>query len=207
MEAGQERTASQFMKTTYMTKFPDSTRVVQRTLELLGGVERTKEITDDEFGEMTRRWNQDIESMGRILRAHLYVEYYMTEYLEKSNPKLGSVGEARLTFAQKVSLLDSRDPRIQEVIEGVKRLNTIRNRLAHRLNAMVTTDDSAIFLHAPYFEAMREARANPGVPSDDPLDVLEDFALHATHAFTHKFSLIGKAFAQALEEFGNSSVA
>lgn len=188
-----------------MTKISNTAQVIKRTIELLGGVERTREITDDEFGEMTRRWNQDIESIGRILRAHLYVEYYMTEYIEKSNPKLGALREAKLSFTQKVTLLDSHDPRIQEVIEGVKRLNAIRNRLAHKLNAMVTTADSAVFLHAPYFEAMREARAKPGVPSDDPLNILEDFAMHAAHAFTHKFSLVGKAFAQALDDCDDST--
>jgi hypothetical protein len=187
-----------------MKKLPDPERVVKRTIELLGGVERTRQITDQELGEMNQRWNQDVESIGRILRAHLYVEHYMTEYLEKSNPRLGSVGNAKLSFAQKVSLLDPDDPRLREVKEGVKHLNTIRNRLAHRLSATVTPEDSAVFLRAPYFGEMRVERAKPDHPSDDPLDILEEFAQHASHSFTQKFSLVSKALAQALGECGDA---
>jgi len=187
--------------------FPDPISVANRTIEILGGAKRTRQLTDEEFGEMSRRWNQDTESIGRILRAHLYVEHYMTEYLEKSNPRLGSVTEAKLSFAQKLSLLDPHDPRLGEVLDGVKRLNAIRNRLAHRLNASVTADDATIFLRAPYFNAMREARVAPEIPSNDPLDILEDFAKHASHAFTHRFSQVAQAFALALSEVGDPSVA
>lgn len=187
-----------------MKNFPDPTLVATRTVEILGGVERTKQITDAEFGEMSRRWHQDTESIGRILRAHLYVEHYMTEYLEKVNPKLGSIGKAKLSFSQKFSLLDPNDPRLFEVMDGVKLLNSIRNRLAHRLNAVVTKDDAAIFLNAPYFRAMREAQVAPKAPNDEPLDILEDFAKHASHAFTHKFSPVAQAFAQALNELSDA---
>jgi hypothetical protein len=188
-----------------MTKFPDPTQVVKRTIEILGGVERTRQVADQELGEMNRRWNQDVESIGRILRSHLYVEHYMTEYIEKSNPRLGSIGKARLTFGQKLALLDPDDPRLQEVKEGVKHLNTIRNRLAHRLSAAVTSEDSVVFLRARYFGEMREEKAKPGRPSDDPLDILEEFAKHASHAFTRKFSLVGQAFAEALEKCGDAA--
>lgn len=172
-------------------------------IKILGGAERTRELTDQEFGEMTVRWNQDIESIGRILRSHLYIEHYMTEYIEQSNPRLGSVAKARLTFAQKLALLDPKDRRLQEVKEGVKHLNAIRNRLAHRLSAVVTGEDAAVFLRSPYFAEMRVERAKPGRPSDDPLNVLEEFAQHASHAFTQEFSLVSQAFAQALRECGS----
>lgn len=183
-----------------MTKSPDPTRVVKRVIELLGGEEKTRQITDEELGDMSRRWNQDVEAIGRILRAHLYVEHYMTEYLNKSNSNLGSVENAKLSFSQKLALLDPNDPRLQEVKVGIKHLNVIRNRLAHRLSATVTTDDSAIFLRSPYFGEMRVERAKPNSPSVEPLDILEEFAQHASHAFTQKFSVVGQAFARAIEE-------
>jgi len=183
-----------------MLKFPDPVAVAKRTVELLGGTDRANQATDEEFGQMTRRWNQDTDAIGRMLRAHLYVEFYMTEYLRKSNPNLGSVAKAKLGFAQKLALLDSNDKRIKEVMEGLKHLNTIRNRLAHRLDAVVSSDDSAIFLRAPYFEAMRAERLRPNTPSENPLDILEEFTQFASHALTHKFSVIGQAFAQALSD-------
>ena len=183
-----------------MTKFPDPTLVVKRVIELLDGVEKTRQITDQELADMNQRWDQDVESIGRILRAHLYIEHYMTEYLSKANPHLVSVEKAKLSFAQKLALLDPNDPRLQEVKEVVKHLNAIRNRLAHRLSATVTAEDSAIFLRASYFGEMREERAKPNKPSNDPLDILEEFAQHASYAFTRKFSAVGQAFAVAFEE-------
>lgn len=53
-----------------------------------------------------KRWDQGLDVIGRILRAHLYVEYYLTESLVKANRRLGSVDQARLSFWQKLELLD-----------------------------------------------------------------------------------------------------
>ena len=57
-------------------------------------------------------------------------------------------------------------------------LNRVRNRLAHNLDATLTYQDTRIFLSAPYFVALRNALSAPTQPSPEPLDVLEDFALH-----------------------------
>lgn len=187
-----------------MTKTPDPISVMTKTIMILGGRERLREAMDEELSEMTSRWDQDIDSIGRILRSHLYVEFYMTDYLQKSNPILGSLKSAKLSFAQKLALLDPHDSRVKEILEGLKHLNAIRNRLAHRLNAIVGPEDSAIFLRAEYFGAMRVARFLPVNPSDNPLDILEDFAKYATSTFTHKFSVVGQAFTQALNELRDS---
>lgn len=184
-----------------MPGFPDSKLVAERTVELLGGPEKARELVDAEFGEMRQRWNQDIEAIGRILRSHLYVEHYLTEYIEKTNPRLGSVKNARLTFAQKLDLVDSKDFRLAEVLPGIKRLNSIRNRLAHRLSAVVTEDDTAVFLGAKLFRALRDEGAKPNNPSHNSLDILEDFAQYASSSLTHEFSIFGNAFAKALNEF------
>lgn len=186
-----------------MSSHSDPERVVRRVVELLGGVERTRVITDQEFSEMNQRWSQNIEAIGRILRSHLYVEHYLIEYIEKANPRLGAPGKARLTFAQKVDLLDPNDERVNEVKEGVKHLNKIRNRLAHGLNAVVTVDDAAVFLRGERFAAVRFQRALPGVPSNEPMDILEEFAQYASHAFTGEFSRVGQALAQAIREYNN----
>jgi len=156
-----------------MTKYADPKLVAERTVELLGGSKKAREISDGEFSEMERRWNQDVGAIGRILRSHLYVEHYLSEYLEKANPRLGSVAKARLSFSQKLELLDQKDPLLSEVLPGIKHLNAIRNRLAHRLSANVTADDATVFLNAKFFKAMRDEGAKPDTPSQDPLDILE----------------------------------
>ena len=40
-------------------------------------------------------------------------------------------------------------------------------------------DDASVFLNIELFRAMREAECAPSLPSDNPVDVLEDFARHA----------------------------
>lgn len=130
-----------------------------------------------EFAAVKTRWNQDTDLIGRILRAHLFVEHYVLEYLREENPKLGSLDDARLSFSQKVALLSSDNHMLEDTIPGIKHLNKIRNRLAHNLQAAVTKEDAAVFLALPYYKAMRDASQKNGPKlSDDPLAILEHFA-------------------------------
>ena len=181
--------------------------MTERTIEHLGGREKAWEIINAEFAEVGRRWNQDVVVVGRILRSHLFVEHYLYEHLTKANPRLGSVEKARLSFSQKVALLDAGDPRLREILPGIKHLNTIRNRLAHRLNVAIEITDADVFLQAKYFAALRVEGAKPGAPSHDPLDILEEFARYASTALVNEFSAFGSAFAKALSEVGTKHAA
>ena len=185
---------------TSLSTFSDPNRVVERTVELLGGHIKAHEVIDKEFDDMQRRWNQDVRTIGRILRAHLYVEHYLDQYLEKTNPRLGPLAGARLSFAQKIELLDPTDPQLIEIVPGIKHLNTIRNRLAHKLSGTITPEDRSVFLSAPYFNAFHKESEKRGRPSQDPLDVLEHFAQYASQALNHQFSTFGNALAKALHE-------
>lgn len=176
----------------------DAKTIAEKTIELLGGRDKAFALLNTEFGEMRTRWNQDVVAIGRILRSHLYVEHYLTEFLEKANPRLGSLSDARLTFTQKIQLLNP-NQQLARVVPGIKRLNAIRNRLAHRLDAHVTDEDAQVFLSDGVFEAMRTEGAKPGTPSSDPLDVLESFAQHVSTMLQHEFSVFGNAFSKAHE--------
>ena len=175
-------------------------RLVERTIELLGGRERFKKVVDSEFLEMTRRWDRDIIIIGRILRSHLYVEYYLSQNIGKANPRLGDLSKSRLTFAQKLSLLDTSDGRLSELVPGIRRINVVRNRLAHELEGIITTEDSQVFMAIPMFNAMRIEGAKPGVPSAEPIDILERFAQHAAYMLSHEFSEFAIASSKAIQE-------
>jgi len=102
--------------------------------------------------------------MGRVLRSHLIVEYYMTVYLQKANPNLGVIDDAHIGFAQKVDLLGENDAFITALIPGIRRLNIVRNRLAHNLSVSVTPDDVKSFRSIGIYWAMRkesEKRSEP----------------------------------------------
>ena len=178
----------------------DYNAIAMRAAELVGGHEKFMELAEREHSEMQTRWNQNVEVIGRILRSHLYVEHYMTEYLVQANPRLGSLQDAKLSFAQKLNLLDSKNPAIARILPGVKRLNKIRNQLAHNLNASVTTDDAGVFLSEPSFHALRVERFRDKALPADPLHILEEFCYFASIAFTHEFNATSRAISQAIDE-------
>ena len=169
-----------------------------RLIDLLGGREAARKLLDESHEEIARRWDQDASLMGRILRAHLFVEHYLARYLSVRNPNLGPIDDARLTFAQKVALADRSDATVSHLMTGVARLNKVRNRLAHTLNAEVTTEDRDVFLSIGMFTALRDALAQPDVPSMEPIDVLEDFARHADLAYASASDPNRALWAQAL---------
>jgi hypothetical protein len=65
------------------------------------------------------------------------------------------------------------------LVPGLRRLNKIRNRLAHTLNTSVTNEDRDLLLLIELFRALRDALASPAVASVEPADVQESFAQHA----------------------------
>ena len=84
----------------------DLSLLVSKVLENLGGKDKAWEIIDADFRETQLRWRQDVEVLGRILRSHLYLEQYLTDYLERANPHL-AIRKAALRFSQKLDLISS----------------------------------------------------------------------------------------------------
>ena len=178
----------------------DHDAVARRAMELLGGKDAFFAAADLELADVNARWVQNVAVIGRILRAHLFVEHYLGEYLARANPRLGALSEARITFAQKVGLLDATNPDVAAILIGIKRLNSIRNRLAHNLGTQVTEEDAKVFLGCDRFAALRAARTTGAAQTNDPLEVLEDFAKHVAMALNYEFSPLSKAIYQAIQE-------
>jgi hypothetical protein len=172
-------------------------KILAKAGERIGGDNELERLGRAEFFQSLGRWDQDVDEIGRILRAHLYVERYMTEYLEATNPRLGSLDEARLGFAQKIALLDKKDSNVQECVSGLRRLNTIRNRLAHRSHEAVTDEDGAFFLKCAGLDVLLSMR---GAKAEDALDALEEFAKHMAIVFTFEQSPVARAIHDAILE-------
>lgn len=156
----------------------DHEQVAKRVIELSGGKDKLNEEMDSKLAKINEKWNQDVDAIGRILRAHLFVEHFITECLVSFNPSLGNIKEARLTFSQKLTLIEDYSEETKELARGIKRLNKIRNQLAHNLSGTVTDQDKESLLSVISFSSLRIELAKPEMPSDDNLVVLEDFAKH-----------------------------
>jgi hypothetical protein len=81
---------------------------------------------------------------GELLVCHLAIEHYMDVFLNVwCGPQI-NWKEARLSFHQKLSLLSGNSP-IQAIgcVPGIKQLNSIRNQIAHNLEASIDSSDVA----------------------------------------------------------------
>lgn len=172
--------------------------VVNLVIQLMGGRQKAFAAFDKEHARVTAAWDRDTSTIGRILRAHLFVEHFLGEYLSKQNPRLGGLEDARLSFAQKLALVGRGDISVRDLLPGVRHLNAIRNRIAHKLTADVTEQDAMVFLGIALFRAMRDAANAPGGPSSKAVDVLEDFARHAGMMFKASASEHAKVWAEAI---------
>ena len=86
---------------------------------------------------------------------YLWANSYLTEYIEKSNPKLPELYGVGLTFEQKLKLMPSDNEFMISLVPGIRQLNKIRNRLAHNLKVEVTNEDRSAFLGVNVFAAMQ----------------------------------------------------
>ncbi|HEX8322480.1 MAG TPA: hypothetical protein VF595_01085 [Tepidisphaeraceae bacterium] len=181
--------------------------VIDNMLRLMGGAEKAFKEFDAEHAQINERWEQNTEIIGRILRAHLFVEHYLTAYLQAKNPQLGSLDAARVTFSQKIALLENASIVITELIPGIRKLNAVRNRIAHTLKPSVDADDANVFRQAQLFQAMRKegAKRFPRPLAVEPLELLEEFAKYVGLTLQADVSETGRAmreaFKQASDEF------
>lgn len=135
----------------------------------LGLPPRVAEIVD---GSVT--WERmdgiNYESLGYFLSCHLVVEHYLDEYLKIEYPRLNWKA-SRQTFGQKVSLLsDFKVSDTYDCIPAIKHMNSLRNRLSHQLDFVITKNDLLPMIQ--YLEKVYEKKQE--VP-DEPKEILSRF--------------------------------
>lgn len=188
------------------TRMKTPQEFASRVIELHGGHDAFFAFMDAQFREFNEIWDQDAQSIGRVLRSHLAVEYFLTRFLSSASPNLGSLDNARLTFSQKVELISELDPTVSFLKPGLRRLNAIQNRMAHRLRVEITSEDRDTLLGIQLFAAMREESARRNGPKpDDALSVVEQFAMFASSLLHAGTSPSRDLWRQATESQGESA--
>lgn len=182
-------------------------KIITRVIELSGGKAALIEETDKKLDFINDKWGQDVVAIGRILRAHLFVEYFMTKCIQTVNPKLGDLDEARISYNQKINLLKGCSKHIDQMIPGIKRLNIIRNRVAHNLTAEITDQDIESIFSDQSFKALRDAHTKPNKPSADKFEIIEDFAKHVGSYLDSEGEAdsLAQRFKQAFKESENET--
>ncbi len=160
--------------------------MIERLFTSYGGRDAFFAAMDNRFAEFNKAWEQDTDRIGRVLRAHLAVEHFLTMYLQTNNPNLAPLDRARLSYNQKIELLNADDKVVGMLIPGLRLIGQIRNRIAHRLRVELTESDERAFLAIGLFAAIRqESQKRPDSsyairPGDSRVNVLEDFAKFAS---------------------------
>lgn len=103
------------------------------------------------FDEFQSKFLEHIESkdvLSVILRGHLWVENAMNGLIARTLANPDEIAEARLTFAQKVAVARGLGRLTVGEAAASRRLNKLRNRLAHQLDAAVNLQDQAGLIEA-----------------------------------------------------------
>jgi hypothetical protein len=111
------------------------------------------------------------DRIGRVLKAHLIIENYLTRHLE-STYDIKIPDEAKLSFFQKAQLLPVEGAVSTFVRPGLISLNKVRNKLAHNLENEIQLTDIE-----PIIEILSYSR--PGIHYDDPYTAIEAFTVVA----------------------------
>lgn len=143
--------------------------VVQKYGEHFDEIEAEFNKQNDYFKSLV---NTDHDILGRVLKFHLIVEHYLTNYLQNKFSDLDFT-KARLSFSQKINLISQRDNRAAFVKPGIIELNKIRNKFGHNLGAALTFKDQKEMLKV--LEVARQ-----GKTYDNPLEVIIDFSTVAS---------------------------
>jgi len=174
-----------------MNKRRSGTMDILKYIELNGGWDRVIEIASAQQKRLDRLWNRQADPIGRILKAHLIVEHCLTAHLLAHNPNLGGLDKARLSYDQKLNLLDPKIVNVHDALPGLRLLGTIRNRFSHRLEATVTKADADALFAIELFRAlylnenMASAAKEPDDETERVLEIIERFAAYIAIMLDH----------------------
>lgn len=181
-------------------------KLILRVIELAGGKDILNERLDKKLNEINEAWNQNTDLIGRVLRAHLFVEHFMTRYILSKRNEFKNESVERASFARKVDLIARGDVIVlNELIPGIRRLNKIRNKLAHNLFIELDSESTEEFYKSSSFWLLRIELAKPNTPSMEPVAVIEDFAKHVGVCIDEILdpASLSKFFSQAISEQKN----
>lgn len=128
--------------------------------------------------QLFNRHIEDREPLEVIIRGHLWIEAILAELIDFTLPHPDRLNDARMSFSQKAALASALGLIDQDEREYVRRLNRIRNRLAHQLDAEVVESDQADLLRSdsgpliPPFRHLREYEFPEGISTSIALVVL-----------------------------------
>lgn len=85
--------------------------------------------------------NRQLDELGTILKCHLIIENYIDRYLMAAYPTVVAWEQVRLSFSQKLELINCKSTPVAIYYPAIKCLNSIRNKFSHRISYQVERKD------------------------------------------------------------------
>lgn len=107
-------------------------------------LEHIKELDKEriEFNdEILKLLDKKTDELGSILKCHLIIEYYIDNYLKIAYPTILNWQSSRLTFSQKLELINNSKTPIGMYYQAIKCLNSIRNKFSHKISYTIEKKD------------------------------------------------------------------
>jgi hypothetical protein len=153
---------------------PDVEKLRAALYAHFGGEEEFFRQADARVDAFNKVWDRDASDIGDILHAHLVVEHYLLLCAQHQHPSLPDLSTQRLKYDQRLALLSLDNPLMKALLPGLRKLNKIRNDLAHQLHLEVVADDVKAMLACAPYTAMRKAGGYT-IP-EAPAKIVVDFA-------------------------------
>jgi len=121
----------------------------------------------------------EYELIGRILICHLLIEHYLTKFIELETPKGYNWDESRLTFSQKLKLVNKHSILSKfHLIEGMTLINKIRNRFSHNIKAKIISSDITS-LKKVIIEFQKQVNSSSEIVISGDIEIIETFTTFA----------------------------
>lgn len=129
--------------------------------------------------ESQKAWSSDFIGIGKILRSHLYAEYYLNKYLFKLY-NLKEKELDNLSFYKKLVYIEEKNDSLKSLLPAIKKFNKIRNNMTHDLGYFLTIDETNYFKDIEEFKSyffITKTQINENLP----IDVYELFSQFIAH--------------------------
>jgi len=103
--------------------------------------EKMKAKSELEFGRFMKIVSPSLDPVMLILRSHLFIEYYLRQFIIAGIPRGDIILDKNFTFMNNLTIVKSLDVIPAYLIHCFTNLNTIRNRCSHVLDYKISEDD------------------------------------------------------------------
>ena len=115
-----------------------SSKYFKYLLENSDELDRERIQFNEEIRELL---NRETDELGTVLKCHLIIEYYIDLYLRVAYPTVLNWEKTRLTFNQKLELINNHRTPLGMYYDSIKCLNKIRNKFSHQILYVIQSND------------------------------------------------------------------